>query len=234
MPHFRRSNDLRLALMNNRQWLHEGIEIVIANDDPSEQDSLIDLATQHAGRWQIVQNPNEHEWRNPAKAINVGIRHARADVVLIVSPETRFVSNVPQILLSAAKAQPYHYHFGEVAFANEATVDTFRSLKRLSCGSICVSRKALCDVHGYDESLIGWGCDDDNLRARLRLSGVFGVRHESAMLLHPCMSGSHRRYSEDTKARLRQIVKPESAQWSQDAEAWGRDFSQIILDTHPA
>lgn len=234
MPHFRRVDELRVSLAFNRRWLHDGIEIVISNDDPSDHEHLMQLANEYSARWRIVQNPNAHEWRNPAKAINVGIRHARADVVLIVSPETRFVSDVPKILLAAANMQPCHYHFGEVAFSNEATVDTFCTLKRLSCGSLCASKHALFSVHGYDERLIGWGGDDDNIRARLRLSGIFGVRHESAMLLHPCMSGSHRRYSEDTKSRLREIVKPSKAQWAHDAESWGMDFNHVILDTHPA
>lgn len=234
MPHFRRVDELRVSLAFNRRWLHDGIEIVISNDDPSDHEHLMQLANEYSARWRIVQNPNAHEWRNPAKAINVGIRHARADVVLIVSPETRFVSDVPKILLAAANMQPCHYHFGEVAFSNEATVDTFCTLKRLSCGSLCASKHALFSVHGYDERLIGWGGDDDNIRARLRLSGIFGVRHESAMLLHPCMSGSHRRYSEDPKSRLREIVKPSKAQWAHDAESWGMDFNHVILDTHPA
>lgn len=233
MPFFRRIDQLRASHAWNSRWLDDGIEIVIANDDPGDMDAVLKFCRQIPGRWRVVQNLQPHEWRNPAKAINVGIRHAKADVVLVVSPETRFVSNVPQILLAAALVQHGHYHFGEVAFGETATPDSFRDLKRWTCGSLCVHRRALWEVGGYDESLVGWGGDDDNVRARLRLHGVFGVRHESAMLLHPCMSGSHRVYSADTKTRLREIVKPSAARWTENDD-WGRDFDHILYDSHPA
>lgn len=233
MPFFRRIEALRAAYAVNSRWFDEGIEVVIANDDPSDMDALVEFVRSQHGRWRVVQNLRGHDWRNPAKAINVGVRHAAADVVLIVSPETRFVSNVPQILLEATHAQPAHYHFGEVAFGEQATPASFRDLKRWTCGSLCVHRRALNEIGGYDESLVGWGGDDDNVRARLRLHGVFGVRHESAMLLHPCMSGSHRVYSSDTKQRLREIVKPSMARWT-PGDDWGRDFDHILYDSHPA
>jgi len=84
-------------------------------------------------------------------------------------------------------------------------------------------------VGGYDESLVGWGADDDNLRARLALNGVYGQLHKAAQLLHPPQVEGHRFYSADTASRLRSLVHPTVARVNGDN--WGRDFDKIVLQT---
>jgi glycosyltransferase involved in cell wall biosynthesis len=233
LPFYRRAAIFRRALSRNRIYLRPGYEILVVMDDPEGVDQVLAIAAEYPQvNWQVVLNEEPHAWRNPAKAINVGLRHARGEFVLVGSPETVWITDVPNILLRYAQNEHRHFHFGEITFASPEEVHSLNDLQsrvKYSCGSICTKKSNLEAIGGYDESLIGWGVDDDNLRARLALSGVYGRLHQEAQLLHPPQVEKHRFYSADTAIRLLDLVKPVVARVNGDD--WGRDFDKVIFQT---
>ncbi len=51
-------------------------------------------------------------------------------------------------------------------------------------GSICVYRKAVEFIQGYNEAFEVWGADDDDLRRRLRRVHLSELRVEDAKAIH--------------------------------------------------
>jgi hypothetical protein len=102
--------------------------------------------------------------------------------------------------------------------------------EKMYYGSICLSREDMASIHGYDESLHEWGGDDDNLRIRLRRSGVRMIHADDVRILHLSFeprasrwSGAEKSHAEIEKAFLPVAVKA-------NPDGWGRDFSRIIHD----
>ena len=44
--------------------------------------------------------------------------------------------------------------------------------RKLFGGNVGISREHYLRVNGYDETFVGWGCEDDDLRLRLRASRI--------------------------------------------------------------
>jgi len=234
LPFYKRVTEFQSALENNRKHLSKDMEVVLVLDEPESEKLLLELMQSEKGvRWKAVINRLDHPWRNPAKAINVGIRNASSDTVFVASPETRWLNQVPQILWQGVQKEPEMFHCGRIAFADPAAIKTPADFeehsKGYTYGSICVKKAHLEAVRGYDESLVGWGADDDNLRARLRLLGCHDRTHHKAYSIHPPMVGSHRKYSESTAARIQEIIRPTKAEANEGFE-WGTDFSEIFYE----
>lgn len=231
MPFYKRYDKLEKTLERNARCYNSDIELVLVMDEPTQEKEILELAQSwKAFHWKIIINRKDHEWRNPSKPINVGIRNATSDFILVTSPETVWVTDVPNLLLAEAEKRTDHFHFGEISFSDPrktTTIEQFRQLRRFSCGSLCTAKVNLEKVRGYDESLIGWGADDDNVRARLSMSKTWGMCHRHVALIHPPMVENHRRYSSDTAARIKEIVKPSDFEANKGVD-WGMDFSEII------
>lgn len=236
LPFYKRAPEFAKALKTNHRYFDRSLEIVLVVDEPDSESAALEIMRQHPNvRWRALINRQDHPWRNPAKAINVGLRHASASVILVSSPETVWLTDVPHQLLAETRKRPTSFHSGHLLFADTDKVNSLEAFKVKAvtephnCGSICVLKEHLEQINGYDESLIGWGGDDDNLRSRLRLTGIHGQVHQHTALVHPPMTGNHRVYSRDTAARLREIVRPTEAKANQNAD-WGRDFSEMFYE----
>lgn len=211
-------------MAENSNWF-TGREVVLVLDEPSETDRYLDLIRFFPEiRWTILENDREHVWRNPSKVINVGIRHATGEHVLVMSPETICVGDLPSSLLQVAKTG--------VAAVGGTTFVTYSELKELGlkaasalriqylCGSICVRRLALVAVRGYDEGINGWGGDDYNLRSRLNLIGYPAQYVGGPFGVHPGRADPIR--TDLPKARTREIE-----QFANGFD-WGTEFSKVV------
>lgn len=76
IPFYRKKREFKSVFPKNRKYLERnGIEVVIVLDTPEESLELQDFILQYPFvNWRIVMNDKPHEWRNPAKPLNVGIR----------------------------------------------------------------------------------------------------------------------------------------------------------------
>ena len=233
LPFYKKTEAFAKTVERNKVFFNPNYEIVLLLDAPGDAQEVVQIARANNGvRWSIFENPNPHDWRNPAKPLNVGIRKARSDVSLILSPETLWLTDVPGELLAHTQLNPGKYHYGNITLSQkfeEISAETFDTAEQWSCGSLCCKTQHLRDVGGYDESLDGWGADDDNIRRRLILNNIYAQNHPSTKLAHPKDSSPHRKYSTSTRARLKDLVNPTEAVVNTDN--WGRDFDTLIYRT---
>lgn len=168
MPYFRKLKEFQEVLpLNLRYFARTGVEVIVVLDENSEEAGLLALLGKHEDiRWKVIVNDRMHPWRAPCKAINVGLRHAVGRHVLITSPESAFVGDVPAQMLRALDRHPNGVAVGRVGFARFEDIRPSRTLDRIFqdkvpstlflhtfYGSICGPRLAFEAVGGYDEAL---------------------------------------------------------------------------------
>lgn len=243
LPFYRKLAEFRQVLPMNAGYLaRSGIEVVLVMDDPHEEAGVLELlAGFPAIAWKVIVNDHAHEWRPPCSAINVGIRHSRGATVLICSPESAFVTDVPGHAILLGRSQPNVVAFGRVGFSCFSELAQGHSLTALHAqgtrdapelftyyGSIVAPRAALETIGGYDESQAVWGGDDDHLRIRLEMAGYPLFACPEIRLLH--LSFEPRTGFEgydDFHAWERCTPEQETANLP---DAWGREYARIALD----
>lgn len=248
MPYFRRIGDFkRVFPMNRPHFARADLEIVLVIDDPFDaQETLEYVRAQHDVRFRVLLNEKPHAWRNPAPALNVGIRHARGEFVLVMSPESACVDDVPARLLRRLDAAPDCAVIGQVAFATydglaadgslAACFDRSRATHDTPWyyGSFCAARRLLFEVHGYDEAVEGWGGDDDNLRHRLVRHGVILQFDDDVRIVHLAdkprvrMGNPEQRSTPRPMEEKMRIFCPPGAIANPDG--WGLDFDHVVHD----
>ena len=159
IPFYKKMAEFRRVFPLNRKYFERnGIEVVIVLDTPLESEELLSYIQQYPFvNWRIVMNDKPHEWRNPAKPLNVGIRHATKKYVMVCSPESEMVTDVIYILRKSFDdySNYPHYAIGRVCFTDEEeiTVKTFNNYRSIPFGSIMFEREHAEQIHGYDETL---------------------------------------------------------------------------------
>ena len=244
LPFYRKLLEFRRVLPENARWLaRDGIEVVVAMDEASEEPGLLELVRAYPGiHWKVVVNDMAHDWRPPCRAINVGLRHAEGTWVFIASPESAFAGDAPGIALDAVKDFPGGIAIGRVAFASFRDIPYGRSIDAHFAaitkptpsiesyyGSICGPRAAFEAIGGYDESLSGWGGDDTNMRIRLETAGGTILACDAVRLLHLAFearrTGKSPRYDRNVADALAKC-SPDTAEANVDT-GWGADFTRV-------
>lgn len=239
IPFYKKMKEFRRVFPLNRKYFERnGIEVILVLDCPNEKDELLDYIKQYPFiNWKVIYNDKQHEWRNPAKPINVGIKHATKDYIMICSPESEFFSDVIYILRNTLENYPKHFAIGKVCFTENdlpISAENLKDLRFIPFGSIMVKKEYLYQIKGYDENLIKWGGDDNNIRARLEYIGIQKLFLPEAILLHRDIdneAGKKRReykYKEITNETVRHFFYP--LQSVANKEMWGNDFCNIIYD----
>lgn len=245
MPFYRRLGELTRVLAMNEPYLaRSDVEVVLVMDDPEDEESVLALVRASSRvKWRVLVNDEAHDWRPPCRALNVGLRGARGDTVLVVSPESAFVGDVPSEILQVMAAEPGCAVCGEVAFASFGALEAhagdvdaaFAAIRVAEApiyyGSVAAPRSLFRLVHGYDESLQQWGGDDDNLRARFAIAGAEIFRDEDLKVLH--LSAEERgarnpRVKRHTPLELARVTRPNTA--IANPAGWGRTFTRVAFD----
>lgn len=243
LPYYKRLEAFKQALVVNHDNLRSvsgrPTEVVLVLDEPSEESAVLGVVGAYPGiSWRVLINRREHKWRNPAIPINVGIRHASGEYVLITSPESLYVTNVPEVLYNSTCPGSNCFSLGYVHFCERHEIAR-KGLARayeegtpkMYYGSICGPREAFEKIRGYDESNHTWGGDDDNCRARLTMLGLQRGCIPSAKMLHPLEPGEPTSVAKlriKTPAERDAFVHPKSAVTND--QNWGREFEEIIFD----
>lgn len=239
IPFYKKMEEFRRVLPKNRPYFERnGIEVVLILDCPDEKEELLDYIKSYPFiNWKVICNEQPHEWRNPAKPINVGIKNSSKEYIMVCSPESEFFSDVIYILRNALENYPKHFAIGRVCFTEDNDSITDNELDKLHFipfGSIMVKKEYLYQIKGYDENLFKWGGDDNNIRARLEYIGVQKLFVPEAMLLHRDINneaGKRRReyrFKDLPNAAIRHYFYP-SKSVANEGE-WGKDFDDIIYD----
>jgi glycosyltransferase involved in cell wall biosynthesis len=242
IPFYKKLKEFQLVFPHNSKLLQEfEHEIIIVMDHDESEKELIDFIKSQNHNFRIIINRHKHAWRPPCKALNVGIRHAKGDKVVVISPESAFESNLLKRLVEASDNNIFAV--GGLKYADlswikpNITIDDISSniefRYNLYYGSICASRSLFEKVRGYDESLVHWGGDDDNLRARFMLAGAKKTILEESYIVHfqENFDGNVKRTH---PARIYdmsyydRICNPTQIQVNN--KGWGVDFNEIIYD----
>lgn len=248
MPCYRRAADLAVVLPHNARYLgRPDVQLVLVLDDPGDEAEVLALVDQlPLVRARVIVNDVPHPWRSPAKAVNVGIRAATGAAILVCSPESAFVSDVPAQVIEGLRRFPGQVLIGQVAWATFAEAATepveplFARARRRSrrqsaaehfYGSIAAPRALFEAVRGYDESIAGWGGEDDNIRLRMALAGAKLVVDPDIALLHLAEDGranENRTAPRNDDATLEALLNPAAA--AANPDGWGADFGRRARD----
>ena len=203
-------------------------------DEPSEEIGLLEFIGNFKEiQWRVLINRTPHEWRNPAKAVNVGIRASSKDYIMVCSPESMFSTDAIFRLRYIAENYGKSFAIGKVVFSIHDSVGRESMDMALPYGSIMVKRKYIEQISGYTEGFAQWGGEDDNFRAKLEYIGLKKILVSDAVLIHyedqvqgyAKRSGQSKSLPIEIK-RKAYLTDPEDFQ---DLN-WGKDFSEVIFD----
>ena len=235
LPFYKKLNEFKRVLPNNLKYFQRnGIELIIVLDTPDEEHELVNYLDEFPFlNSKVIVNRIDHEWRNPAKALNVGIRHASRKYIFVASPETEFLTDVIYQLRYILNYHQESYVIGQVTFLDFDTsplLEKIQHYELLPYGSFMVEKKYLEQVQGYAEKLNSWGGDDDNMRARLDLLGLKRMFVSQAIAIHreENAKGHEARYKKNAEMPLlayRDIYYPQQLIVNDDT--WGTDFNDL-------
>lgn len=152
---------------------------------------------------------------------------------MVCSPESEFYTDAILQLRTGLENYQGHYAIGTVRFADDSgKIDnnTIKYYSFIPYGSIMVEKRFLDKLKGYDESLNRWGGDDDNIRARLELSGLEELFMPEVKLVH---RDNSKRGNDRRKLRLgveagEYLCYPKHV--ILNSSSWGEDFNKVIYD----
>lgn len=238
MPFYKRVKIFKPVFRKKHQFFQRnGIELILCVDEPSEQAEILELVKEYPLiNWKIILNEKDHEWRNPAKAINVGIRHASKKYILQMDPELEFLTDVIHTLRLNMSFYPNHYAIGRVIFSSldqEITIDNFEqlNLEILPFGSILAKKTDFEAVLGYNENYSIWGGEDDNIRTRFDLMGLKRLYYPDAVLIHREDFSKRKTSRKEQRMKIgpdllaNMLIPYEVITNGQD---WGKNFNKII------
>lgn len=244
MPFYKKIKEFKAVLpLNAKYFKRNGIEVIIVMDSPDDKEALTNFIQSYPFiNWKIIVNNEPHGWRNPAPALNVGIRHASNSYLLICSPESEMLTDVIYLLRKTfSDYQDYsHYAYGRVCYVDQENVsyNNYDSFPFIPFGSIMIKRDDIERIQGYDESFIQWGGDDNNLRSRLDFIGIKSLHVEKAMMIHRDIDNSagkkRRTLSIDklSTSQLRHFFYPATP--TPNSDDWGNGFNDLVYDyRHP-
>ena len=178
---YNRNPQLFQTLVSIRRQGFDGEVIVVDNGDLSIGHPSAQLVCEaHGVRRIALHRPPSTVFRNPAYPMNVGIRAATGEVVILQNAEClhvdpRAIAKLSSIVLVPASSSP------RAVFARVVALNPDGSETMVYCGPenprpyfFCgaIFRKHLVDLRGFDEDYTGAGYDDDDLADRLGASGV--------------------------------------------------------------
>ena len=234
LPFYKKFSAFKEAMFINAPYFsRNGIEVIISMDENSEENEVVEFIKSYPFiNWKVIVNDALHSWRNPVKSINVGIRNASKKYILVCSPESLFYTDAIYLMRKYLEFYPGHFAVGTVAFATCNDIKNNNLNFCMPYGSIFAEKQAFERVSGYDESLVMWGGDDDNIRARLEMCGVKKLFLPEVKLIHKEKSNSdiQSRYAKKiSRLESKHIFYPGNP-IANFFEQWGQDYKRIAYD----
>ena len=237
MSFYKRYTEFKKVLPHNAPYLQRnGIEVIIVLDDPDEKSELLMLLQNYPFiNWKPIINERKHAPRNHASVLNVGLKHATKKYILQIDPEVEFLTDIIWQMRDAIEKYPMHYILAMMAYEpyeQELTENNIKELDFIPWGNLMVERNHLYKLHGYDETFITWGGEDNNMRARLDMSGI-------KKFILPEAKTIHREKNYDPNERSKRINKHSISDWRKmnypseaiaNKDIWGSEFNKVIYD----
>ena len=176
---YNRNAQLTATLNSIRAQDFSGEIIVVDDGDGAHGHPSAGLVcAAHGVRYFHLARPASTQFRNPAYPLNVGIRAATGDVIILQNAECKHVD--PQAIAKLAAivlASPSL----RAVFARVVAINEDGSEMMVYCGPenprpyfFCgaIRRSVLLQLRGFDEDFTGAGYDDDDLALRLHCEGA--------------------------------------------------------------
>lgn len=237
MSFYKRYEEFARVLPKNAPYLQRnGIEVIIAMDEPAEKEKLLQLLKKYPLiNWKLIVNEQKHKPRNHAPVLNVALKHATKKYVMQIDPEVEYYTDI--ILQMRTAISYYHKHYilaymAYIPYEMDVNQKNINSLNFMPWGNIMVERRCLEEINAYDETFLKWGGEDDNLRARLDMLGV-------KKLLLPKALTIHREKNYNPKERTDKVEKHTAEDWKKmkyptetkvNLNGWGTEFNDLIYD----
>ncbi|MFA6295598.1 MAG: glycosyltransferase family A protein [Candidatus Paceibacterota bacterium] len=225
IPFYYKFDLFKLVFENNEKYFNSTHEIIITVDEPDSGVLLKEFFKdkQLAYSLKILENKNKHEYRTPAKAINVGIRQASGKFIIITYPNSLFLTNIPELLVNECKFsfelnKVYCTTYGRCIFTNKEDFlkTDFDSQKYFWYGSLCSTKDALIKIQGIDENTTYWGSDDIDTITRLAIAGYSnGIAIEEAKIIQ---------VETTRKERIKNPRYTYLSTYKGNTDDWGKDF----------
>jgi len=234
LPYYKKYKEFVEVLQNNGSlFQRNGIEVILVLDEPTEEHLILELIeTYPLINWVVMVNRQDHEWRNPAKAINVGIRASGKDFIMVCSPESQFHGDAVLELRYILEHYPRAFVLGTVVFCEFGGEAVSTANPALPYGSIMARKKHLEEVGGYSEYFDKWGGEDDQIRAKLEFFGYQKMLVSSALLIHYEYPTQNRKLREIKSREIPDNMRIRALRPSREdfiSKGWGHDFSETIF-----
>ncbi len=213
LPSYKRPELLNLGLWSiSQQKSKYELEVIVVND--GVMDSTFYNTIKYSKQFHIVyvfsgyrNLKNTPKFRSPSVAINIGIKKAVGDIIILSNPECFHLNNTIDIIVGPLMnnkeiiSTPKHIYFDNTSMAKnyiassptlnlpEDIMDDLESgTKRCQYASrlpFCMGmyKNRIVDIGAYDEEFSGWACDDDDIVERLLLSGL-SLHYCGAKVVH--------------------------------------------------
>jgi glycosyltransferase involved in cell wall biosynthesis len=186
-----------------------GLEVLVTDDGSS--DDTPKLAKDFPIRYFRLERPG---WTNPARAQNVGIRHATSTTLIMQSSEVIHAQpDTIKTLVEAVEADPWSWIFGKVhnyvdGVPSEAVYTGTANPRPLMFLS-ALARAPIVYIRGFDEDFTAYGDEDTDLADRLiKGCGLIPVFRDDIVGYHQ----DHERNTDDF-GLSRQLYKQKTDQW---------------------
>ncbi len=189
MTTYNRSRQLLNTLTSiSKQFEHDDIlgqrpEIVVVDD--GDDDRTAGICDAFDAKWIRTGRVHDGRYMNQALPLNIGIRVARGDVLIIQNAECKHMGDVIDRLTRGLLDNV-------VRFAHVTALTEDGKPDAVYCGEsnprpyfFCgaVHRDVLLALGGFDEDYVGYGYEDDDMADRLTRSGIV-FRFTDARVLH--------------------------------------------------
>jgi GT2 family glycosyltransferase len=178
---FNRNPQLARTLASIRRQDFTGEVIVVDDGDLSHgHPSAALLCESYGARHIPCRRPASPAFRNPALPINIGIRAASGEIVILQNAECEHVT-LDTITRLADLVASFPPSAPAAVFAHVVALNLDGSTMQTYCGPdtrrpyfFCgaIRRDLLVRLRGFDEDFTGAGYDDDDLASRLAREGV--------------------------------------------------------------
>jgi glycosyltransferase involved in cell wall biosynthesis len=191
MTSYNRANLLKKTLPTiTAQHTEEQVEVVVV-EDGDDGGLTRDVCRSYPDLVRYVQRKRRPElvYANPAPVINIGLRAARGDYIIVQNAECMHMDlDVIEQLISPLRKDPR-----VVTFANVAALDpngnfqqwythlSFSPRPFFFCGA--ATRECFYKLRGMEESFVGYGYDDDYFGWLLTMNG-FKYMFTDALVNH--------------------------------------------------
>lgn len=199
IPTFQRPDLLDLGLWSiSKQKINEKYEIIVVNDGTEDLTQTVCQQYDNLNIKYIFSGKRNRPkliWRVPGFAINIGIKQAKGDIIILSNPETFYMGDVINRITETVINNPMQMGVPEEVIMDEngKVLDFLKKNRTMKIPDelkiselkyadivyrrqlpycMSISRDILIEIGGYDEDFIGYAADDDDIIDRLKRYGA--------------------------------------------------------------